>query len=58
MEMNLQIGTELNGVNSEIRKENDVLENLQIKNRRFGYERDYLKKKYDELEEERKKLDA
>lgn len=31
MEMNLQIGTELNGVNTEIRKENTVLENLQGK---------------------------
>jgi len=57
-ELNLQIGTELNGVNTEIRKENGVQENLQVKNRKLGYEKEYLQRKYNELQEEKSKLEA
>ncbi|KAL4455762.1 hypothetical protein ABPG74_003172 [Tetrahymena malaccensis] len=57
-ELNLQIGTELNGVNAEIRKETEIQENLEGKNKKFDYEKDYLQKKYNELQEEKSKLEA
>ncbi|EGR29882.1 hypothetical protein IMG5_146550 [Ichthyophthirius multifiliis] len=57
-ELNLQIGTELNGVNSEIRKQNDTQEVLQGKKKKLDYERTYLERKQYELHEERSKLEA
>lgn len=55
-EINIQLGTELNGVNNEIKKEAVSSEDLSTVNNRLENEKRYLETKQNELSEELKKL--
>ncbi|KAM3134913.1 hypothetical protein pb186bvf_012913 [Paramecium bursaria] len=55
-EINIQLGTELNGVKNEIKKEGIRSEELNMNRRKLENEKQYLENKRQELEEEQKKL--
>ena len=57
-ELNIQIGTELTGINNEIEKEQDTSEKLEGTNRKLNLERRHLEKEEERLRHEETKYRA
>lgn len=57
-ELNIQIGSELNGVSAEINKEAYIQEELQAKHHKLLMEKKNLEAEYEKQKEEEKKLEA
>ena len=56
--MNIQIGTELTGIENEIRKENEIAEKLADNNQKLLHDKRYLENERKKLEHKKVKLQA